>query len=353
MLRLWLCLLLFPIASHAADAPPRAVAPFNAAQARAHQAAWAEHLKTTIDEQNAIGMSLVLIPPGEFLMGGDPQLLTETAAWADSVRQNPAGIERIRIEGDEQPQHRVRLTRPYRIGATEVTIEQYRRFVTATQYITEVERFGGGNSAKLDEPDEKKRKQLWQAPGYTVTDDTPVTQLTWNDMVAFCNWLSEAERRQPCYRRDDQQAFQLVAGTNGYRLPSEAEWEYCCRAGTLTQYWFGNDRRDLPRYAWFQANADHAGAQPVAKKPANAFGLFDMAGNVWERCQDWHDARYYARSPLDDPPGPESGATKVVRGAGWHYFDLHCRSAYRNHYRLIARTGNTGFRVVCSAASSP
>ena len=88
------------------------------------------------------------------------------------------------------------------------------------------------------------------------------------------------------------------------------------------------------------------GAQPVGKKPPNPFGLYDMSGNVWERCQDWHDAKWYARSPIDDPEGPDNGGTKVVRGGGWHYFDLHGRSAYRNHYKLVSRTSNTGFRIV-------
>jgi len=329
-----------------ADAPLRAIAPFDAPQARVHQEAWAKHVGQTVQVTNSIGMSLVLIPPGEFLMGGSPDLLVETAAWADTKRQLPKGAERTRIETDEQPQHRVRLTKLFRIGATEVTIEQYRRFLAATKYVTEVERFGGGNSGKIDEADANKKNIVWHTPGYKVTDDTPVTQITWNDMVAFCNWLGEHEQRPLCYRRDEQGAFQSVAGANGYRLPTEAEWEYCCRAGTVTQYWFGNDRTQLANYAWFEENADHLGAQPVSKKPANPFGLHDMLGNVWERTQDWHDAKWYARSPVDDPQGPTSGGTKVVRGGAWHYFDLHCRSAYRNHYKLVSRTGNTGFRIV-------
>jgi len=328
-----------------ADAPPPAVAPFDAQQARAYQEAWSKHLAQPVVATNSIGMSLMLIPPGEFMMGGSPELLAETATWADTKRQSPPGAERTRIEIDEQPSHRVRITKPFRLGATEVTIGQYRRFVEATRYVTETERFGGGNSGKTDETAREKKHALWQTPGYRVTDDSPVTQITWNDMVAFCNWLSEREKRTACYRLDDRMTHQLVTAADGYRLPTEAEWEYCCRAGTLTQYWFGDDRRELANQAWFEDNADHVGAQPVRKKPANPFGLYDMAGNVWERCQDWHDAKWYARSPLEDPQGPESGGTKVVRGGAWHYFDLHCRSAYRNHYKLVSRTGNTGFRV--------
>ncbi len=343
---LMLSVVLAVSASLAADAPPPAIAPFTTSQAREHQAAWSAHLKQPVEQTNSLDMRLVLIPPGEFLMGGAPDALQATAAWADTKRQAPPGTERRRIEVDEQPQHRVRLTRPFRIGATEVTIGQFRRFVEATRYVTETERFGGGNSGSANETNADKLKAVWRTPGYKVTDDTPVTQITWNDMVAFCNWLSEHEQRTACYRRDDQQAFQPLPTGTGYRLPTEAEWEYCCRAGTTTQYWFGDDRQQLADYAWFEDNADHLGAQPVGKKPANPFGLYDLTGNVWERCQDWHDATWYGRSPSDDPQGPTSGATKVVRGGAWHYFDLHNRSAYRNHYRLIARTGNTGFRVV-------
>ena len=294
---------------------------------------------------NSIGMSLILIPPGEFLMGGSPDLLAESAAWADTKRQSPPGTERNRIENEEQPQHRVRITKPLRVGTTEVTIGQFRRFIGASRYVTETERFGGGNSGKTDEAAPDKRQKLWNAPGYQVTDESPVTQITWNDMIMFCNWLSQRENLEVCYRLDAHRSYQLVGSSSGYRLLTEAEWECSCRAGTNTQYWFGNERQQLTNFAWYEDNADSIGAQPVGKKPANPFGLYDMTGNVWERCQDWHDAKWYARSPVEDPQGPETGATKVVRGGAWHYFDLHCRSAYRNHYRLISRTGNTGFRI--------
>ena len=334
-----------------AAAPPIAIAPFDSRQARAHQEAWSAHVKQPVVATNSLGMALVLIPPGQYQMGGSTEALAETGAWADTKRQSSPGTERARIENDEQPRHKVRITKPLRIGATEVTIGQYRRFVEATRYVTETERFGGGNSGKTDETAPEKKKAIWNAPGYKTTDESPVTQLTWNDMVAFCNWLSEQEKRKACYRLDDRQAYQLVNDADGYRLPTEAEWEYCCRAGTETQYWFGDDRKQLVNYAWFEDNADHLGAQPVGKKPANPFGLYDMAGNVWERCQDWHDAKWYARSPTDDPQGPTSGSTKIVRGGAWHYFDLHCRSAYRNSYKLVGRTANTGFRVVCGPAA--
>ncbi len=327
-------------------APARAQAPFTAQEAQTFQRAWAAHLAVPVEAKNSLGMRLVVIPPGEFLMGSSPEQVATAALWGDAVRQIPAGAERRRITQEEQPQHRVLLTQPLRMGATEVTIGQYRRFVEATAYVTETERFGGGNSAKPDETDPRKKNAVWRSPGYAVSDETPVSQLTYNDTLAFCAWLSDREQLPPAYRQGPAGEWEPVPGASGYRLPTEAEWEYACRAGTTTHYWFGDDPAALPDHAWYDRNADHLGARPVGTRRANAFGLFDMTGNVWERCSDWWAPDWYARSPVQDPTGPPTGARRIVRGAGWHYFALHCRSAYRNNYVPTARTGNTGFRVV-------
>lgn len=328
--------------------PPRAVAPFAADQAKAHQATWAEHLATSVEQQNSLDMTIVLIPPGEFMMGSSPEQIEFALHWLTTIPRVAPG-EADRIRNEEQPQHRVVLTQPIGIGRTEVTIGQFRRFVEATNYVTETQRCGGGNSSKPNESDPAKRIALWHSPGYQVTDQSPVTQLTWNDMIAFCNWLSEHERRACCFQRNDQGVWVRVANANGYRLPTEAEWEFACRAGATTHYSFGDEVAALDDYAWFNRTAEQGreiGARPVASKRPNPFGLYDMHGNVWERCQDFHDPAWYSKSPRDDPQGPATGSHRMVRGAGWHYFDLHCRSAYRNNYSPIGRTGNTGFRVV-------
>lgn len=333
----------------AESAPPPAVAPFTADQAKAHQATWAEHLATSVERQNSLDMTVVLIPPGEFIMGSSSEQVEFTLHWLTTIPRSAPG-EADRIRNEEQPQHRVVLTRAIRIGRTEVTVGQYRRFVTATSYVTETELFGGGNSSKLSETDPTKRTALWHSPGYKVTDQSPVTQITWNDMIAFCNWLSEHEHREHCFRQNDRGVWVRVANANGYRLPTEAEWEFACRAGTTTHYSFGDKVAALDDYAWFNRTAEKGneiGARPVATKRPNPFGLYDMHGNVWERCQDFHNPTWYGKSPLEDPQGPETGSHRMVRGAGWHYFDLHCRSAYRNNYSPTSRTGNTGFRVVC------
>ncbi len=332
----------------ARSAPPSAVAPFDSRQAKAHQTAWAEHLATTVEQQNSLQMTLVLIPPGEFLMGSSPEQVELALRWLTTIPRVAPG-EADRIRNEEQPQHRVVLTRPIRMGQTEVTIGQFRRFVRAANYVTETERCGGGNSSKPNETEPTKRTALWHSPGYGVTDDSPVTQITWNDMIAFCSWLSDHEGRERCLKQNDQGVWELVAGANGYRLPSEAEWEYACRAGTTTHYSFGDAVPVLDEHAWFNRTAEQGraiGARRVASKRPNPFGLYDMHGNVWERCQDFHDPAWYGKSPLQDPTGPAMGGHRIVRGAGWHYFDLHCRSAYRNNYSPLSRTGNTGFRVV-------
>ncbi|QDU29080.1 Serine/threonine-protein kinase pkn1 [Anatilimnocola aggregata] len=350
ILLLTVSICLFTVVALGAEPSPQpALAPFSAEQARAYQEAWAKHLAVPLEQKNSLGSTLVLIPPGEFSMGSTPEQAEAALNLLKTVPRAAPG-EADRISKEEQPHHRVVLTRPFRMGRTEVTIGEYRQFIDATKYETETELFGGGNSSKEAETDPVKRKALWYSPGYQVTDQSPVTQLTWNDMIAFCNWLSKRERLDPCYVLSEQKVWTRIANANGCRLPTEAEWEYACRAGTTTQYSFGDNVADLDEHAWFNRTAEKGreiGARPVASKRPNPFGLYDMHGNAWERCEDYHAANWYAKSPPKDPQGPATGVNRVVRGAGWHYFDLHCRSAYRNNYSPIGRTGNTGFRVVC------
>jgi len=321
-------------------------------QARNHQAAWAKHLGTTVEAKNSLGMAMILLPPGEFQMGSSPEQVAFALEWLKRIRSAPA--ENRRLSDEEALQHRVVLTQPFRIGRTEVTVGQFRQFVEATRYVTETERFGGGNSSKAVELDSKKKSANWREPGYKVTDEFPLSQITWNDMIAFTNWLSERERQTVCYRRNEQGGWIRLSGANGYRLPTEAEWEYACRAGTTTHYSFGDDVRELDHFAWYNRTAEtreQKGARAVASKRPNPFGLYDMHGNVWERCQDFYRPQAYAQSALEDPEGPATGMNRIARGGGWHYLDLHARSAYRNNYSPIFRTGNAGFRVVCGISS--
>ncbi len=344
-----------PNATGSGSIPPLAKAPFDTAQAKALQSAWAKHLGTTVERTNPVGMTLVLIPPGEFLMGSTPgqnALGVKIAEENDKLKPADTIFNRMK---EEMPQHRVALAKPLLMGSTEVTIGQFKKFVEATSFITQAEQYGFGDSTEktVDEkvtPEQKKK--TWQTPGYAVNDDSPVTQVTWNDAVQFCNWLSEQENLKPCYRKDADNWIFLGAAS-GYRLPTEAEWEYACRAGTTTQFWFGDDAAELERHEWYNKNAGGR-ARAVGLKSPNPFGLYDMAGNVREWCWDYYDGKSYAASPLSNQVGPSAGSDRVVRGGTWSLNASYCRSAARLNYAPSSRYGKYGFRVVraFSAAAS-
>jgi formylglycine-generating enzyme required for sulfatase activity len=255
---------------------------------------------------NSIGMKLKLIPAGEFLMG------------------SPESDKDAR--GDEKPQHRVRITQPFYLGIHPVTRGQFRRFVEATRYQTEVEKDGKGGYGRDAVRDESVQdpKFSWRSVGFDQTDDHPVVNVSWNDASAFCDWLSQQEGQK-------------------YRLPTEAEWEYACRARTTTRFSFGNDETALGQYAWYSANSNSR-THPVGEKQPNAFGLYDMHGNVWEWCWDGYDRAYYKQSPAVDPPGPGPAAHRVFRGGSWHVASQRARSAYRAGARR-SRGNSLGFRL--------
>ena len=180
-----------------------------------------------------------------------------------------------------------------------------------------------------------------------MTDASPVTVVAWDDAVAFCNWLGDQEKLPHAY--DD--AGQSVPHTDvRYRLPTEAEWEFACRAGTNTTWFFGNDPENAAQYASTCADKQHL---PVGSKKANAFGLFDMSGSVWELCQDWFEPDYYANSPARNPQGPESGLGRVARGGAWSRPIVAARSANRHSDPQTLHNNSTGFRVVKDVPLGP
>jgi formylglycine-generating enzyme required for sulfatase activity len=151
--------------------------------------------------------------------------------------------------------------------------------------------------------------------------------VTWNDAVEFCRKLSEQEGVE-------------------YRLPTEAQWEYTCRAGTTTVYSYGDDESKLGEHAWYRTNAWDIGekyAHGVGQKPPNPWGLYDMHGNVWEWCQDWYSK--YEGAAVDDPAGPASGRVRVLRGGSFLYVTVDCRSAVRNSRQPDFHFVYIGFRV--------
>jgi formylglycine-generating enzyme len=310
--------------------PPRAVAPFDAAQARAHQEAWAKQVGTTVELTNRLGMKLILIPPGEFLMGSTSDGVERAVAAA--IEQKVFGPDQRKIP-TEAPQHRVVLTKPFRLSATEVTVGQFRRFVASAGYKTETERLGGGNTHKRTSLTDYIHDPAlsFEAPGYPVTDESPAMQITWNDAVAFCQWLGREENAV-------------------YRLPTEAEWEFACRAGTTTEFSYGDDLDVLHDYGWF-GNESKGRAAPVGTKRPNPFGLYDMHGNAREWCADWYGATWYKKSPTEDPTGPATGTTRVLRGGKWLNKPTFLRSAYRFDMWPTYRSQYFGFRVACEVAA--
>ncbi len=275
---------------------------------------------------NRLGMGLRLIPAGEFKMG------TKDAS--------PFG----EFATCEQPQHAVRVTRPFWMSECEITVGQFRRFVAATGYRTEAEQSGRGvNGLDLLTGEVAHRpERIWSSPGFTQSEQHPVVAVSRSDAQEFCVWLSQLEDRS-------------------YRLPTEAEWEYACRAGTTTAFASGDifepglgNVGDLSLRAVFSAATDTANwsdqfpfTAPVGTFRPNRFGLFDMHGNVGEWCHDWFDATYYAASPEADPQGPETSTRwRVVRGGSWYNSPTHCRSAGRHDGLPTAPSTTNGFRVV-------
>ncbi len=172
---------------------------------------------------------------------------------------------------------------------------------------------------------EEYKRVMEKNPSRWKAAKNPVEQVRWSDAVRYCNARSRLEKLQPCY---DLQTWQCDFNANGYRLPTEAEWEYACRAGTKTAYFFGNAPLKLKDYAWFDENSG-AKPRPVAQKQPNPWGLYDMYGNVWEWCHDFYQVDYYQESPEENPKGPKTGETKVVRGGAWKFSADSCRSGYR------------------------
>ncbi|NQT15877.1 MAG: SUMF1/EgtB/PvdO family nonheme iron enzyme, partial [Planctomycetes bacterium] len=320
-------LLEIPPWSLPADAPAPAVAPFDAATAKRHQEAWADYLGVPVETTDSIGMKLVLVPPGEFLMGSsEEELASLLPRFPNELAQ-----EHLPSEG---PQHRVRITRPLYLGRHEVTVGQFRAFVEASGYKTEAESDGQGGRA-FDETNGTWRKRpeiTWRNPGFEQTDDHPVVQVTWNDCVAFCQWLSDKE------------------GT-AYAPPTEAQWEYACRSGSTTRWCFGDDKALSVEYAWCGQEGGN-NTQPVGRKAANGFGLFDVHGNAREWCADWYGKHYYGSSPADDPVGPAVGSDHTSRGGGWCYSASTCRSATRVSQAPSNRGSDIGFRVVLALADA-
>ncbi len=293
---------------------------------------------------NSIGMKLVAIPAGEFMMGAEEDR-------ADTLNHFPYCDPKW-LDG-ELPRHKVRITKSFYMGQHEVTLAQFLKFYHAANYKVEIERDGKA-SYGLDKDGQLVESILfrpWDPRGWKIEMDHPVIFVSWNDCAAFCEWLSKQEGKT-------------------YRLPTEAEWEYACRAGSNSRYHFGDDQEELIRFGNV-ADADRLKSEfpdttnakilsnyvsrrdgyvwtaPVGKFRPNAFGLYDMHGNVWEWCSDWYDEHYYEKSSVDDPQGPPTGSKRVVRGGGFDQSPFFLRCARRNRAEPSNRYYYRGFRAVC------
>ena len=191
-------------------------------------------------------------------------------------------------------------------------------------------------------------------PSKRQAKDHPVERTQWVDAARYCNKCSLLDGLTPCY---DLETWQCDFKADGYRLPTEAEWEYACRAGSQTQYYFGDDDAELAKYAWCKPGS-RGRSHPVGEKRANACGLFDMHGNVWEWCHDYYSATYYAESPSHDPRGPSTGKQRVLRGGAWNANVEKCRAAFRfQEFPVFTDacfgSDSYGFRRVRNIAAAP
>jgi formylglycine-generating enzyme required for sulfatase activity len=220
-------------------------------------------------------------------------------------------------KGEEKPAHPVLITRPFYLGVTEVTQGQYRAIT-------------GENPSR-----------------FRGSDDLPVEHVLWVEAVRYCNALSAKEELPPFYRLERDAVSVPDWRGPGYRLPTEAEWEYACRAGSTTRYSFGDDVARLGDFAWYFVNSGRK-THPVGQKAPNRAGLFDMHGNVCEWCWDAWGGKYYAASPLADPYGPPGTTARVIRGGCKEYGSENARSADRLWRPVSYRNSYLGFRVARS-----
>jgi eukaryotic-like serine/threonine-protein kinase len=313
-------------------------APFDKDEAKAKRAAWAQYQQIHEQRKNSIDMELVLIPAGRFSMGSPETANELMKAFPYAKKGWFAG---------DRPVHRVTISHSFYLGKYEVTKGQFKKFVENVGYRTDAEKDGKGGFGYTGNDDkrfEHRPSFSWRDWGIEEGDTSPVVNVSWNDALAFCEWLSKKEGEK-------------------YRLPTEAEWEYACRAGTVSRYYNGENPEDLIKIAnvWDAAAKEKdptainnlnssdgwAFTSPVGRFRPNNFGLYDMIGNAAEWCSDWYDEDYYSKSPEPDPLGPAAGSVRVIRGGGWSHYPVSCRCAARGRFGPARCNSRIGFRVVC------
>ena len=255
-----------------------------------------------VEKEDILGITMISIPGGTFKMG---HLYQPDPTVADNVNK---------FFPDEQPVHEVKLT-GFQIGATEITQGQYSEIT-------------GENPST-----------------FTGDDTLPLTNVGASNLLKFCNMLSEKAGFDPCY---DEKTGKCDLSKNGFRLPTEAEWEYACRAGTSTHFNTGNTEESLDSAGWYTGNSGGK-THPVAQKEPNAWGLYDMHGNVFEFCYDGYDEglvkSVYPAKRAENPVGYDNFNFRIMRGGGWFSAPAECRSFTRSKFWTGGATYYIGFRV--------
>jgi len=270
-------------------------------------------------------------------MGSTPEEQAWAIAEMKKVCSDPGAWAPISLEG---PQHRVQISRAFYLGVYDVTQEEYEKVMGVNPSAFSAKPL---DPARLHPPLDQRdlevraRRSNWVAPG-TDTRRYPVDSVTWSDATAFCARLSALPAEQARRAR--------------YRLPTEAQWEYACRAGTTTAWYSGSDPEQALRAGWFYNNLGHP-AHAVGELTPNAWGLYDMHGSCCQWCADSYDPEYYAHSPVVDPPGSQKGSgNHFYRGAQRNEPVFRGRSASRNYgNRMSGRFALTSFRVLLELPS--
>jgi formylglycine-generating enzyme required for sulfatase activity len=282
---------------------------------------------------------MVVIPAGNFTMGSS----SEEKSWAASHGGSMQAV------ADEAPQHQVSLP-SFALGKHDVTRGEYAAFARETGYPAG----DGCGRGRAIFKWEKDPKLTWENPGHPQTDRDPVVCVSWQDARAYIEWLNGKVRQKTS-----------ASGNGPYRLPSESEWEYAARAGTTTKFYWGKDDDDAPIHAWFNANSgcenvsglfcEHDRTHPVGAKPPNAFGLYDMAANVWQWTEDCYDNSYAGipadgranEAPSSDPKAKDGqgNCLRVDRGSSWMFPSWLLRPATRERNPADYRNDIMGFRV--------
>jgi formylglycine-generating enzyme required for sulfatase activity len=277
---------------------------------------------------NSLSMTMQRIEPGKFFMGS-------TKEQIDKLMKQFPDLKREWFD-DEQPQHPVKIPRPFYLAGHPVTVAQFRQFVEGSGYLTEAEKAGDTNN--------------WKNPGFFQGDNHPVVRVSHNDALAFLGWLN----------------VQAEENNRGYRLPTEAEWEYACRARTDGLYGYSDDSENLVRFAnvadvshkkqfpnstCIRGDDGFVYTAPVGFFEHNAWHLYDMIGNVWEWCDDWYDPKFYQSSPTYKPQNTDAASARVIRGGSWFGNSGNCRPASRHGSTPGHRRDDVGFRLAASRNS--